>query len=218
MYPGHYDYETIHDIINTTSVLHVSFLPTPEDRNAAPIILPMIGQIGQYPSGNDDAPYSCYLHGYVSSRLMRLAPTAVDTGQCDPAGLPVCVAATKVDGFVFALTPFSHSYNYRSAVLQGTATIVEDDDEKMWALKIITDKMVPGRWDGSRVPPDRAEIQSTRVLKVKIETASAKVRAQVPADERKDMKKEDVLDRVWTGVVPVRRLCRLQATIEPICS
>lgn len=155
----------------------------------------MIGQIGQY--SNDDQAH-CYLHGYVSSRLMNLANAS--SGQ----GLPLCVSATSVDGYVLSLTPFSHSYNFRSAVLYGYGTIVEDVDEKIWAMKLVTDSVIPGRYEGTRVPPDNAEMQSTRILKMRIDSASGKDREGVPNDERKDMKKEDVLDRVWTGVLPIR--------------
>jgi nitroimidazol reductase NimA-like FMN-containing flavoprotein (pyridoxamine 5'-phosphate oxidase superfamily) len=183
-----YDVETIHTIINTTPVLHVSFVPDPSD--PIPIILPMIGQMGCY--SNDEA-HHCYLHGYVSSRLMNLAHD----------GLPLCVAATKVDGFVLTLTPNSHNYNYRSAILQGRATIVEDVEEKLWAMQLVTNSVVPGRYENTRVPPDNAEMQSTRILKMSISSASGKVREGCPEDERKDMKREDVLDTVWTGVVPV---------------
>ncbi|KAH8723384.1 hypothetical protein GQ44DRAFT_685163 [Phaeosphaeriaceae sp. PMI808] len=150
----------------------------------------MIGQIGSY----QDSPPSCYLHGYVSSRLMNLATTNT---------LPLCVCATKVDGLVLSLTPNTHNYNYRSAVLQGHASIVDDVDEKLWAMQLITNSVVPGRWENTRVPPDGAEMQSTRILRMGIESASAKVREGVPEDERKDMRREDVLDGVWTGVVPV---------------
>lgn len=131
---------------------------------------------------------------------MNLASAAVSRGE---QGIPLCVAATKVDGFVLSLTPNSHNYNYRSAVLQGFGTIVEDVDEKLWAMKLITDSVVPDRYENTRVPPDGAEMQSTRILKMSIEGASGKVREGVPEDERKDMKREDVLDSVWTGVVPV---------------
>ncbi|KAF2008059.1 hypothetical protein P154DRAFT_419743 [Amniculicola lignicola CBS 123094] len=195
-----YDVETIHTIVNTTPVLHVSFVPDPSI--PAPIVLPMIGQMGLSPTdqaaGSED--WKCYLHGYVSSRLMRLADDAVKRGE---QGLPLCVAATKVDGFVLTLTPNSHNYNYRSAVLQGFATIVEDTAEKIWAMELITNAVVPDRYANTRVPPDGAEMQSTRILKMKITGASGKVREGVPEDERKDMKREDVLDSVWTGVIPV---------------
>jgi len=131
---------------------------------------------------------------------MRLAAAAVEAGQL---GLPICVAATQVNGFVLALSPFSHSYNYRSAVLQGTATIVEDEAEIIWAMELITNGVLPDRWVNSRTPPNGAELKSTRILKVKVELASGKIRAEGPHDERKDMKNEELLERVWTGVVPV---------------
>ncbi|KAF2135269.1 uncharacterized protein K452DRAFT_323148 [Aplosporella prunicola CBS 121167] len=192
---GTYDAETVHNIVNTTSVCHVSFMPSPDD--PFPAILPMIAQIGHFPDSQDDAP-SCYLHGYVSSRLMKLGADGTSS-----SGVPVCVAATKVDGFLLALTPFNHSYNYRSVMLQGTATIVDDDAEKMWAMELITDSVVPGRWANTRVPPDKPEITSTRVMKVRIERASAKIHTGNAKSDRKDLKNEEVVNGVWTGVVPV---------------
>ncbi|KAF2089471.1 hypothetical protein K490DRAFT_37561 [Saccharata proteae CBS 121410] len=188
---GTYDAEKIHNIINTTSVVHVSFSPLPGDRY--PIILPMIGRIGHYPPSAESAP-SCYLHGHVSSRLMKLGVAG---------GLPVCVAATKVDGFQLSLTPFSHSYNYRSAIIQGMASVVEDKAEKLWAMELMTDSVIPGRWANTRTPPDGGELQSTHVLKIDIQAASAKINANQAHDDKKDMRKEELLDRVWTGVVPV---------------
>lgn len=162
----------------------------------------MIGQLGVSPTdaANGETDMKCYLHGYVSSRLMKLAADAEQRGE---QGLPLCVAATKVDGFVLSLTPNSHNYNYRSAVLHGFGTVVEDVEEKLWAMQLITDSVVPGRYANTRVPPDGAEMQSTRILKMRIAGASGKVREGVPEDERKDMKRDDVLDAVWTGVVPV---------------
>ncbi|KAF1988589.1 hypothetical protein K402DRAFT_351844 [Aulographum hederae CBS 113979] len=186
-----YDVETIHSTVNATPVLHVSFA-SPE--SPFPVVLPMIGQIGRYPG---DESWSCYLHGYVSSRIMKLAFDS------ESEGMPICVAATKVDGYVLTLTPNSHNYNYRSAVLHGYAKIVDTDAEKLWAMELITNSVVPDRWANSRIPPDGAEMQSTRILKVKIMGASGKVREGVPNDERKDLKREDVLDSVWTGVLPI---------------
>lgn len=193
--PAIYDAPFIHSLVDSTPVLHVSFVP--DLANPTPIILPMIGLMGQYPG---DEAWHCYLHGYVSSRLMKLG---ADAGTDAAGGLPVCIAATQFDGLVLSLTPNTHSYNYSSAVLQGVANIVSDAYERLWAMRLITDSVVPGRWDNTRVPPDGAELQSTRIMKVRITEASAKVRQGMPADERKDMRREDVLDRVWTGAVPV---------------
>ena len=141
--------------------------------------------------------------GHVSSRLMKIPPTAAASEAGEADGLPVCIAATHVDGLVLALSPFSHSYNYRSAVLHGTATVVSEVDEKLWAMTLLTNGVLPQRWETSRNPPTNAEMQTTRVLKVRILSASAKVRAEGPHDERSDVQNEELVRRVWTGVVPV---------------
>lgn len=196
MHPAKYDLETVHTIINTTTVLHVAFAPSAEE--PFPVMLPMIGTMAsfEYPSASLDEPLDCYLHGYVSARLMRLAKDS-------DKGLPVTISATKVDGLVLSLTPNSHSYNYRSAVLQGYAKPVETVEEKVWAMEQITNSVVPERWVNTRTPPDKVEMSSTMILRVSIETGSGKIRSGGPHDEPKDEDRADITGRVWTGVVPV---------------
>jgi hypothetical protein len=118
-------------------------------------------------------------------------------------GLPITICASHIDGLVLSLTPNSHSYNYRSALLFGYASLVTDPAEKLYAMALITDGVVPGRWQGSRVPPNAAEMQSTSVLRVRIKNGSAKIRSGGPGDEKGDLDDEELLGRVWTGVVPV---------------
>ena len=131
---------------------------------------------------------------------MRLA------GGASEKGLPVCIEATKVDGLILAHTPFSHSYNYRSAVLHGYATLVEDQEEKLWAMQKITDSVIPNRWENARIPPTPAEMSSTNVLRVKVIDASAKVRLAGVMSEKKDLEDPEVTGKVWTGIVPVQEL------------
>lgn len=159
----------------------------------------MIGQMGSfdYPSASIDEPLDCYLHGYVSSRIMNLAR------DCEGDGLPICVAASRVDGLILSLTPNSHSYNYRSAVLHGYAKLVTDEAEKLWAMELITNSVLSDRWSHSRVPPDSAEMSSTVILKVKVVDGSGKIRDGGVSDEKKDKTNDEVTGRVWTGVVPV---------------
>ncbi|KAL2021242.1 hypothetical protein VTK56DRAFT_7321 [Thermocarpiscus australiensis] len=126
-----------------------------------------------------------------------------DDSSKDGGGLPVTVCATHVDGLVLALTPNSHSYNYRSAVLFGRARLVTDPAEKLYAMELITNGVVPRRWAHTRVPPSAAELQSTGVLRVRVAAGSAKIRTGGPHDERGDLRDEALLGRVWTGVVPV---------------
>ncbi|EFX01436.1 hypothetical protein CMQ_6378 [Grosmannia clavigera kw1407] len=195
-----YALKTIHGIVNGSQLVHVSF-QAPDA--PFPAILPMIGQMGSFerPSADVADVLDLYLHGYVSSRLMNISRGAESSGSSP--GLPIAVAASQVDGLVLALTPNAHSYNYRSAVLFGHATVVTDASEKLYAMRLITDGIVTGRWDGSRVPPNAAEMQSTSVLRVRIAGGSAKIRTGGPHDDRCDLGDEAVLDRVWTGVLPV---------------
>ncbi|KAF3917757.1 hypothetical protein ABW20_dc0101952 [Dactylellina cionopaga] len=198
---GKYECRAVHEIIAGSPVVHVSF--NTSSLEDYPVILPMIGKLGSFenPSADLSEPLDLYLHGYVSSRIMNVARASTKDAPQQP--LRVCVCATKVDGLVLSLTPNSHSMNYRSSVVFGSAELVTDLDEKMYAIKLITNGVIPGRYDDTRVPPDGAEMQSTQILRVTIEHASAKVRTGEPGDYEKDMKRDDVLDRTWTGIIPI---------------
>ena len=165
----------------------------------------MLGCTGSFENPSSDpgeGPRSLYLHGYVSSRLMRLPSLTGADGPTEHAGVPVCVAATMMDGIVLASTPFNHSCDYRSAVVHGYANVVTDDAEKLYAMELITNNLISNRWDNTRVPPTKAELQSTGVLRIDVASASAKVHTGGPSDDRKDLKDDEVKERVWTGVVP----------------
>jgi uncharacterized protein len=150
----------------------------------------MLGAIGSY--GGDEGA-SIYLHGSSVARLFRLTA---------PKEVPICVCGTLFDGYVLALAPFHNSCNYRSAVCFGHGTLVTDAGEILFALELITNNTVPSRWQESRSVPTKTELTSTAILKVRIETASAKTRAGGPNDERSDLKNEELVSRTWTGVVP----------------
>ncbi|TID21394.1 hypothetical protein E2P81_ATG04682 [Venturia nashicola] len=210
---GKYDFGTIHQIIDDTPVLHVSFPPQGDD--PFPFILPMLGCTGDFEASQkpnvstnsapgtfpeDEAledlvsgPRAIYLHGSSTARMFKLLADIQ---------IPVCIAATTMQGVVLSLTPFHNSCNYASAVIHGYASIVTSEAERLYALTRITDDLVPHRWDNSRNPPTRAEMTSTSVLRVDIMSASAKVRVGGPSDDRHDLKDPNVVGKVWTGVVP----------------
>ncbi|KAH7310328.1 hypothetical protein BKA65DRAFT_518864 [Rhexocercosporidium sp. MPI-PUGE-AT-0058] len=209
-----YSLQKIHSIINTSPVLHVSFSPGPND--PFPVILPMIGQMGSFsrPSAALGDILDCYLHGYVSSRIMNLARSSTSTtpsssnspdtpSEPTSQGLPVCISASLVTGVVLTLTPNSHNYNYRSSILFGHASLVSTPEEKLYAMELITNSVVPSRWENTRVPPNAAEMGSTCILRVKVHSGSAKVREGGPLDEKGDTGDEETVGRVWTGVLPL---------------
>ena len=109
----------------------------------------------------------------------------------------MCLTASIVDGLVLARSAFHHSMNYRSVVVTGLATAVTGD-EKLAGLRAISEHLLPGRWDESRVPND-SELRQTSVLRLPIEDASAKQRMGGPLDDDDDMALP-----VWAGVLPSR--------------
>ncbi|KAH6633180.1 5-nitroimidazole antibiotic resistance protein [Boeremia exigua] len=192
---GTYDFATIHTLINTCPVLHVSFN---DPEHPFPVVLPMLGCTGAFASQSADpntTAQDLYIHGYVSGRLFKQSKNA-------DAGLPVTVAATFLDGLVLALAPFHNSCNYRSAVAYGYAELVTDEAEALYAMQRITDNIIPDRWAKSRGPPTKAELTSTSILRVRIESASAKVRVGGPSEDRADLKDAGLVKKTWTGVVP----------------
>ncbi|KAF5851965.1 hypothetical protein GGP41_000711 [Bipolaris sorokiniana] len=199
---GTYDYQTIHTLINRTPILHVSFT---DPAHPFPVVLPMLGCTGNYSSPNDSPAQDVYLHGYISGRLFKQSagsPQQQNQQEKNEEGLPVTIAASNLDGLVLSLTPFHNSCNYRSAVVYGYASLVEDEDEAMWAMREITENMLPGRWEGSRVPPTKAEVNSTGVIRVRVVSASAKIRTGGPSEDRADLKNAELVKKTWTGVVP----------------
>ncbi len=170
---GSHQPETIHAILDAAFLAHVGF-----QTNGQPFVIPTLyGREGD----------TLYLHGSAASRMLgELA-----------AGAPACVTVTLLDGLVLARSAFHHSINYRSVVAFGTARRIEDPERKTRALRIISEHLLPGRWNDVRKPNDR-ELSVTAVLEFSIEEASAKVR-QGPASDDED----DYRLPVWAGVVPL---------------
>ena len=129
-----------------------------------------------------------YWHGSSASRMLRQLR----------GGTPACLTVSHLDGLVLARTGFNHSANYRSAMCFGTARIVDEPDEKMKALASVVDRFYPGRSETLR-PVSVQEAKATMVIGMRIEEASAKVRAKGVGDDE-----EDYGHPVWAGVIPVR--------------
>ena len=171
---AHYDKATVHAILDAGLVAHVALL-----EEGTPVVVPMIyGRVNE----------TLYLHGARKARVIRLLE------KTDRA----CVNVTLLDGIVLARSAFNSSMNYRSVTVFGTPRLVEDPDAKIEALRVISEHTMPGRWDELRAPHDR-EIKMTGVIRLDIESASAKVSAGMPDDED-----EDYEIPVWAGVLPMQ--------------
>ncbi|HKT86923.1 MAG TPA: pyridoxamine 5'-phosphate oxidase family protein [Candidatus Sulfotelmatobacter sp.] len=168
-----YDRETAYRILDEGFLCHVGF-----SIDGQPYVIPT-----SY--GRKDS--NLYIHGSAASRMLRQMKD----------GVPVCVTVTLLDGLVLARSIFNHSMNYRSVVILGKATLVDDPEEKLTALRVLSDHILPGRWVDIRQPNDR-ELKATSVLRLPIEEFSAKVRTGPPIDDDDDMNFP-----TWAGVIPL---------------
>ena len=170
---AHYYRATVHTILDAGLVAHVAFV-----QEGAPVIVPMIyGRVDE----------TLYLHGARKARVIRLLERS---GRA-------CLNVTLLDGIVLARSAFNSSMHYRSVTVFGTPQLVDDYDGKVEALRVISEQSMPGRWDELRAPHER-EIKMTGVIRLDIESASAKVSDGMPDDEDEDY---DI--PIWAGILPL---------------
>ncbi|CAK8991639.1 unnamed protein product [Durusdinium trenchii] len=175
---GSYDKELVAKILDAGVVAHVAFV----DAEGHPKVSPMIyGRAGD----------ALYLHGHLSAGLLR-------NGSID-----VCFCMTLEDGLVLARSGMHSSMNYRCVMVHGKAEELEGD-AKWKALDLIVDHSAGEGWASQLRPMTSAEVQSTRVLKLKLEDGkvSAKVRAEGANDDKEDIENLNL----WAGIIPITRV------------
>ncbi|MFC4590013.1 pyridoxamine 5'-phosphate oxidase family protein [Sphaerisporangium corydalis] len=173
---GRSDREALFEVLREGFVCHLGVIV-----DGAPMVVPTVYGF--------DADH-IYVHGSVASRTLT-------------EGSTVCVTITHVDGLVLARSVFEHGVNYRSAMIYGVPRPLEGD-EKLAALRCLTEHAAPGQWDYAR-RPDRKELAATTILAVSLKEASVKVREGMPDDA------DDPHD-VWAGVLPLTRSWRPPVT------
>ena len=189
---GVYDRELVYSILDEGLICHVGFAV-----EGRPFVIPT-----GYARHGD----RIYIHGSQASRMLRTLKGGID----------VCVTVTLLDGLVLARSAFHHSMNYRSVVVFGRATTVDDPADKVAALLAFSEHVIAGRWNDVREPTEQ-ELKATTVLSLPLEEVSAKVRTGPPLDDE-----EDYALPVWAGVIPLQLVAtapipdsRLEINIEP---
>jgi len=170
---GVYDRATAYRILDEGFICHVGFV--------------VDGQPFVIPTGYGRSGDNLYIHGSAASRMLRNMDQ----------GVAVCVTVTLLDGLVLARSIFNHSMNYRSVVVLGTAVAVTDPAEKLEALRLLSEHILPGRWAESRQPNEK-ELKATLALRLPIQEFSCKVRQGPPIDDD-----EDLTFPTWAGVIPL---------------
>lgn len=173
---AHYDEESVHGILDAGLVAHVGFLDA-----EAPVVIPMLYARRER---------TLLLHGARKGRIGRLLAS----------GAPLCASVALLDGIVAARSAFNSSLHYRSVVIFGTGRLLEDRDESLAALEVVSNHVFPGRWEELRAPSEQ-ELAMTAVVAIEIESAAAKISADPPDDEESDYDTP-----VWAGVVPISTL------------
>ncbi len=168
-----YGAEDVRAILDEGFICHLGVLT-----EQGPLVLPMAyARLGR----------DLYLHGAPANAILRAA--------CRDG---VCVTVTLVDGLVLARAALHHSVNYRSVVVFGRACEVTDMEEKRRAAVAVVDHVVRGRSADAR-PPTAGELRATRIVRVPLAEASAKVRTGGPRDEESDLAWP-----AWAGELPLR--------------
>ncbi len=170
---GKYDRDTLHDILDESLICHVALVQD--------------GQVFNIPMLFARDGVDILLHASVKSRIYETLSNGSD----------VCLTATLLDGIVVAKSAFHSSMNYRSAMVFGNAVPVTGHDDKMSAARIITEKMIKGRWEDCRWPKGN-ELKSTGFLRLKIQDFSCKIREGDPIEDP-----EDLMLPHWSGVIPI---------------
>jgi nitroimidazol reductase NimA-like FMN-containing flavoprotein (pyridoxamine 5'-phosphate oxidase superfamily) len=170
---GVYDRTTAYQILDEGFLCHVGFAV-----DGQPFVIPT-----SYGRQDDQL----FIHGSAASRMLRRLDE----------GIAVCVTVTLLDGLVLARSLFNHSMNYRSVVVLGTASAVTAPDQKLAALRVLSEQILPGRWEEGRQPNEK-ELKATTVLRLPIEEFSAKVRQGAVVDDEADYSFP-----VWAGVLPL---------------
>jgi len=169
-----YDKETVHAILDSALLASVGFV-----QDDQPVVVPMLyGREGEV----------VFLHGARKARVIRLLESTTTA----------CMNVTHVDALVYARSAFNSSMNYRSATVYGSPRLVDDREEKLHALRVITECTMPGRWDELREPLEN-EIKMTGIIALDIESASAKISTGMPDDEDADYEIP-----IWAGILPLK--------------
>jgi nitroimidazol reductase NimA-like FMN-containing flavoprotein (pyridoxamine 5'-phosphate oxidase superfamily) len=141
-----------------------------------------------------------YLHGAIKNRM---------TSQLIK-DKSVCLSVFELTAMKFTRSAFSHSVNFKSAVIFGDVKELTSKEDKLFGLKAIINHFTPNRWEYCREPNDK-ELLQTKVLEITIKNASAKVIGTPPALDEDDKQTD-----FWTGIIPVKKTYENPKTVDSL--
>jgi nitroimidazol reductase NimA-like FMN-containing flavoprotein (pyridoxamine 5'-phosphate oxidase superfamily) len=180
-----FDRSEVNSILDSEFVAHVGF----SDLDTG---MPFVIPLGYVRDGN-----RILLHGSTGSRLfMQLAQ-----------GMEICVTVTRINALVSARTPAVSSMNYESVMIFGKTTVLHED-EKIEAMRQLSNKLIPGIWDYAALPSSK-DFAGTIIVELPLDKFTAKSRKGGPIDSP-----EHIALDIWAGTIPIERKLGAPITSE----
>lgn len=164
-----YSVDDLYGVLDAGLVAHVAY-----PRGDYPVVIPM-----NYVRDG----HSVLMHGSTGAGLNKAARS----------GVALSVTVTIIDGLVYEFSLYNSTVNYRSVMAFGEAIPVDDVDKEE-AVRLLSERLMPGRWDETP-RPTKKELAATYILRLSLDNASVKIRRGGPT--------YDAVDGVWTGHVPI---------------
>jgi nitroimidazol reductase NimA-like FMN-containing flavoprotein (pyridoxamine 5'-phosphate oxidase superfamily) len=170
-----YDRAALNQLLDEALIAHVGFHRRDDDG---------AGPVGVIPMGYARDGDSLLLHGSTRAGITRAGTSST----------PLTATVTLLDGLVYAATLYDSTFNFRSAVISGGAVEITNRAEKIAALQVLSERIMPGRWP--YVPELTAhQLAATAVMRLPFDVVSLKIRIGAPDDAPPG--------ELWTGVLPL---------------
>jgi nitroimidazol reductase NimA-like FMN-containing flavoprotein (pyridoxamine 5'-phosphate oxidase superfamily) len=168
-----YDTETVYQLLDSALVCHVGYVI-----DGQPYCTPTLF----WRRGNN-----VIWHGSVGSKMLMAQ-----------VGQDVCLTVSFLDSIVLTRGAFHHAVNYRSVMLFGRPSVIEDPEERKREAEQLIENFLPGR-NSLVIPPAPHEMKQATFVKMPIDQAVAKIRNYPASYEIEENRPHPV----WAGEIPI---------------
>ena len=169
-----YDTETVHELLDSALFCHLAYVI-----EGQPYCTPTLF----WRRGNN-----VIWHGSVGSKMLNAQAKHID----------VCLTVSFLDSIVLTRGAFHLAVNYRSAMVFGRATVIEDPEERRQEAQELIENFLPGR-SALAIPPTPGEMKQVIFLKMPIDQAVAKIRNHPASYEIAENRQHPL----WAGEIPI---------------
>lgn len=171
---AHYDTKAVYELLDSALICHVAYV--------------IDGQPYCTPTMFWRRDNNVIWHGSVGSKMLMAQEKHID----------VCLTVSFLDSLVLTRSAFHHAVNYRSVMLFGRATIIDDPEEKRQEVVELIENFLPDR-NPLLIPATPLEVKQVMFLKMPIDQAVAKIRNYPASHEIA----ENWGHAVWAGEIPI---------------